>query len=301
MTSKVDFLGIGVQKAATTWLWSNLRRHPSIWLPPRKELHYFDRSSIYPSSNHLSSKYLGYRLIGRERHNKQFRHLLIRDLIKAIKTKTLENISWYLRYYLGTYDDNWYLSLFKYGNGKLKGEITPSYSMLNLVDVKHIKAILPELKIILILRNPIERAWSHVRFSFSQGRIKSIRDTDKIKQFIESRTQLLRSDYISMLHIWGSCFNKQKIYLGFYDDVVRNPQEMMFDIIKFLGIKRINGIYEKQKKVYVSPVVDIPPEIKYYLAKKYYPEIKILSNLIDGYPSVWLKETTKMLNFSKHI
>ena len=37
-----SFLGIGTARAGTTWLHANLRRHPEIWLPPLKELHYFD-------------------------------------------------------------------------------------------------------------------------------------------------------------------------------------------------------------------------------------------------------------------
>ena len=36
-----DFIGIGAQKAGTTWLYHNLRNHPQIWIP-RKEVHYFD-------------------------------------------------------------------------------------------------------------------------------------------------------------------------------------------------------------------------------------------------------------------
>ena len=38
-----DFLVIGAQRAGTTWLHRVLRQHPSLWLPPVKELHYFDR------------------------------------------------------------------------------------------------------------------------------------------------------------------------------------------------------------------------------------------------------------------
>ena len=38
-----DFLGIGAQKAGTTWLHTNLRPHPQIWMPPIKELHYLDK------------------------------------------------------------------------------------------------------------------------------------------------------------------------------------------------------------------------------------------------------------------
>ena len=37
-----DFLGIGAQKAGTTWLSHNLQLHPEVWMPPVKELHYFD-------------------------------------------------------------------------------------------------------------------------------------------------------------------------------------------------------------------------------------------------------------------
>ena len=37
-----DFLGIGAQKAGTTWLAANLRRHPDVFIPERKELHFFD-------------------------------------------------------------------------------------------------------------------------------------------------------------------------------------------------------------------------------------------------------------------
>ena len=73
MAQTVDFLGIGVQKAASSWLHENLRNHPEIWVPPRKELHYFDRLPEYPTPSYLASKNLIYRLFGQEQHNKQFR------------------------------------------------------------------------------------------------------------------------------------------------------------------------------------------------------------------------------------
>jgi hypothetical protein len=40
--SPPDFLIIGAQKSGTTWLDRNLRLHPDLWLPPEKELHFFD-------------------------------------------------------------------------------------------------------------------------------------------------------------------------------------------------------------------------------------------------------------------
>jgi len=38
-----QFLGIGAQKAGTTWLYQNLRRHPGLAFPGGKEMHFWDR------------------------------------------------------------------------------------------------------------------------------------------------------------------------------------------------------------------------------------------------------------------
>src|SRR2546423_15293863 len=43
MSSGPDFLCIGAQRAGTGWLYEQLRNHPDFWMPPMKELHYFDR------------------------------------------------------------------------------------------------------------------------------------------------------------------------------------------------------------------------------------------------------------------
>jgi hypothetical protein len=37
-----DFLCVGVHKGGTTWLYQQLDSHPDFWMPPLKELHYFD-------------------------------------------------------------------------------------------------------------------------------------------------------------------------------------------------------------------------------------------------------------------
>ncbi len=38
----LDFLGIGAQRAGTRWLYDQSQHHPDFWMPPIKELHYFD-------------------------------------------------------------------------------------------------------------------------------------------------------------------------------------------------------------------------------------------------------------------
>ena len=66
------FLGIGAHKAGTSWLYKQLCKHHEIWMPPVKELHFFDRSLRYPSPNNLATSSLIKRIFGsksRERKN----------------------------------------------------------------------------------------------------------------------------------------------------------------------------------------------------------------------------------------
>ena len=49
------FLCIGSQKAGTSWLFEQIRQHPDIWMPPIKELHYFDH--LYCEENRKWTKW----------------------------------------------------------------------------------------------------------------------------------------------------------------------------------------------------------------------------------------------------
>ena len=53
-----DFIGIGTQKAGTTWLYDMLAQNPSVWLPPLKELHYFDRQNSTPKQRANRSEHV---------------------------------------------------------------------------------------------------------------------------------------------------------------------------------------------------------------------------------------------------
>lgn len=51
----LHFLGIGAQKAGTTWLHAMLSQHPMLKLPPAKELHYWDKQFPQaPVQNYLN-------------------------------------------------------------------------------------------------------------------------------------------------------------------------------------------------------------------------------------------------------
>lgn len=289
----VDFLGIGVQKSASSWLWRLLKEHQDIWMPPSKELHYFDRKLEYPSPSFLASDKIEERLNGQETHNKIFRVNLKEKLVPLINSDDNAKKNWYLNYFMHShYNDEWYRSLFTQGQGKIKGEITPAYSILKREDIQHIYTLFPKLKVILILRDPIERAWSQTRFYITRNKFNVDSDLNEIKKFIDSDMQVARGDYLSILENWSSVFSKENLFIGFYDEVSHEKEEFIAKICKFLEIK--NSYVDKSnilnKKVNVSIKIEMPKEIENYLIEKYLDDIRYLSDLFGGYPSEWLKK-----------
>jgi len=292
MNTKIDFMGIGAARSGSTWLWSVLNQHPEIWMPPIKELHYFDRSIDYPSPSILADDRFINRIYGKEVHNAAFRVLFFRSLGKTILLpKKWGELGWKLRYFLGTYDDKWYFSLFDNKKNATKGEITPAYSILHEEDVKRIKAILPNLKVIYLIRNPYDRAWSAIRYRWSRGNL-NIDNLDEVMQKIEDPSQADRSDYLRTIQNWSSSFSSDQFQIYFFDEIIHQPKLLIEKIFTFLNLDSSIQIPNESlsAKVNASKDRQIPDSVKHYLAQKYYPEVEKLIPIVGGYSEGWLRK-----------
>jgi hypothetical protein len=145
-----DFLCIGAQRSGTTWLSWNLRSHPGIWIPPCKEVHYFSRSTQYPSPSHLSCKGVLQKFLGQSQEARTWRWLFFgyanKWIARAGPREKPQQLLWVLRYFFGRPSDSWYLSLFREGAGKIRGEVTPDYSLLDEKGVANVVRLLPQIR-----------------------------------------------------------------------------------------------------------------------------------------------------------
>jgi len=232
------FLGIGAQRAETSWISLNLQRHPDIYIPPIKEVHYFDRSFKYPSPN-LSANILT-RVFG----NNSWWRIQFKAFCKA---KSLKHKMWYSKYLFGRYNDKWYASLFNHGRGKICGEITPAYSILEPEDIYKIYELMPNLKIIYILRNPIERTWSAFkhRVSGRKRQLDSYPD-DEIKKLLSDQGSRLRGDYLRTLDNWQKVFPKKQFFIGFLDEIINNRAKKPKIYLERIYKERINASAKEQ-------------------------------------------------------
>jgi hypothetical protein len=275
---KPDFLGIGFQKSGTTWLFSQLRSHPEFWVPYRKEFHYFDRNPKYPSSNFIANKFFLPRLL-----NPAFRRQLKKDISLAVRQKDFLIANWSVNFYFRTINDDWYLSQFNKVQ-KLTGEFTPSYSILDIEDIQKIYKLLPQVKLIALIRDPIDRAWSAYRF-FNKGNSFT---NDQAISFFESPLQEKRNSYSQSIQNYKSVFPPESLFLGFYDSIIEQPETLINGVVKFIGAK--HDVHNKTKlyaRIKKSPEQEMPIEIYNYLKDKYFLEIKTLSESYSGYCNRW--------------
>jgi hypothetical protein len=282
-----DFLGIGAQKAGTTWLSHNLQLHPEIWMPSLKELHYFDEKMNEPPNllPRLREKLFGERVVDR-RWRRQVKNRIPRHLKRFSK----EDLLWDLRYYAGAPGDGWYASLFEPGKGRVVGEITPSYSMLDPEIVARVHERMPEARIIFLMRNPVERAWSQVVMRFGKagkGNIDAASEKQLRRNF-ESEGSQLRTNYGRTLENWGSFYPEEQIFVGFLEDIHFFPKELLGRVFGFLRVDPSFTPPGLDKKVHSRSGGRMPTSVAVYLARTYREEVKRLSERFGGYASFWL-------------
>jgi hypothetical protein len=266
-----DFICIGAPRSGTTWLFERLLEHPDFWLPPVKEVHYFDRSPHYPSPNTLAET----KLVSRLRQPIWLLNALS-GCAHALLTRGPRALRWQVRWFFSDYTDEWYLSLFE-GVVGITGEITPAYSILAPEDVARLHSLIPRAKIIYLLRNPVERSWS----SYRKERMRHgayLADKD-ILSFLASKAIANRSDYISTIDRYVEQFGHENVIVSTYDALRSEPSGMLTQIVALLGgrpelVERYCDLGSVNN---TAPSAVLPMGIKDALLEWYRPTIEELT------------------------
>ncbi|MFM1823636.1 MAG: hypothetical protein RI967_1902 [Planctomycetota bacterium] len=229
-----DFLGVGAQKAGTTWLAENLRTHPGIFLPARKELHYFDESF------HRS-------LASYARH-------------------------------------------FAPAGARVAGEITPAYAILDDERLDFIRRVMPGVRAIYLLRDPVERAWSGTVMELA-----TLRNVDPhaipTAHFVahaRSRQVLARSRHLDAIARWERTVRPGHLHLAFHEEIARDPAAMLAEVHRFLGVEpRGDAATVIRERVNAGPRLAMPDEVRDALVGELGDELRALADRFGGHAEEW--------------
>jgi Sulfotransferase family len=285
-----DFLVIGAQKAGTTWLHRNLQTHPQIWMPKEKELHYFDEKLNQEGG--FWARLRGDR-IADARWRRQFQSRFKR----FPKKLRWQDVAWDLRYFFKRPSDEWYASLFEQGKGKVTGEATPDYSVLDRDTIAHVYDLMPDAKIIFMMRSPIERPWSamDMRLRSYGSSFDEVRDRKLYRQF-GRRRMLLKTDYLRTLENWGSFYPAEQIFAGFLEDIRFFPEQMLGNLYRFLDVDASMASRGLRRKIHASSQSTMPTRFAVHLALACREDLERLAGRFGGYASFWLHCAEKLIN-----
>ena len=192
-----------------------------------------------------------------------------------------------VHYFDRNYDKglSWYENYFSHCDpDQLIGEKTANY-FVTPECASRIKRTLDNVKLIVILRNPIERAYSHYRNWVGSGKIDlqtSFRQCIKLYPEI-----LVIGNYYDHLKRYLEYFESEEILVIFFDDLVNFPHQEYKKILSFLDINDDYHLpevkkYNVSKKVYrLGGYVLSQRDLK--LIEKLLPKVLIsrLLNLIE--------------------
>lgn len=181
---------------------------------------------------------------------------------------------------------------------RMLGEATPIY-MYWKPALPRIRDYNPDMKLIVILRNPIARAYSHWNFErlarreflpFREALLAERSRMEKARPAqLRNESYIQRGLYASQLaELWRFFSREQTLVLRF-DDLKRGAEPLCAQIARFLDIRRFTPVYEvvSHARKYVSP---LSAEDRSYLAVIFEPEIRSLERLLGWDCSDWLAD-----------
>jgi hypothetical protein len=264
-----DFLIIGPQRTGTTWLHRNLLHHPNIFLPHTKELYFFNHLKI---ENVKEKTYTSDRL---EWYASQFSINLIKYYKKNLTLfksyRSLRNLDYNIK---------------RFFSPIAKGEATASYAAMPEELIKEIFVLNPSIKILLMIRNPVERAWSDAKLSLLKlpGRAFEDLDFKEFENFYSNEYIAHCGEYTTIIQNWEKYTKTNNFFIGIFDNISKDPMNLLNNIFHFLDLPYDVDLLRSDtitKKINPTTSQKMPEQHKTYLQDFFKEEIQKLNKQFD--------------------
>ncbi len=200
------------------------------------------------------------------------------------------------------FDLGWYADHFRPAGERIAGEASPSYAILPVEQIQAIRRLLPDLKLIFLMRDPIARAWSHAKhshryreanFKESTTEYNDVTDAQWEVNFFHDWT-LTSGDYLGQLKRWCSVFPHEQIYVGFYESIGTRPIELLRQVFAFLGVEPDVDLagFPISERILQGPKGELTPRLEAALHRLLYSRtIETVGYIQDRFnlvpPSEW--------------
>lgn len=247
-----------------------------------KELHFFDRGAD--------------RRIDRwRRHAPRFARAWRRRRTGGAQARSDAR---FYRRFLTSPSHSWaaYRSWFEEPEGRLCGEITPAYCALTEERIAEIRRRLPQLRILFMMRDPIDRAWSAVVKSLAReaGRAPADLSREDWEPKLRSSGLARRSDYLGILERWEGAFGAERVFVGFLEDLEDDPVGFLARLGDFLELKPSSGPRLPEGARNASGRERVPPEVELVLGPQFLEMNRALHERFGSHATRWYERTRRI-------
>lgn len=173
-----------------------------------------------------------------------------------------------------------------------EGEITPAYAFLASTTIEEIYRHQPDLKIIFIIRNPVERAWSSAKMALGRAEMKFCEASDAwfIDHF-NSKGSLLRGDYEACLRRWIEVYSAEQVLVLKFEDIKQTPDDVLSKCCHHIGINEFDtvqlGLMQTTQAVFSTSEQKLNYYLKRHLLDLYQNKISRLEDYLGIDLSAW--------------
>lgn len=262
---KPDFLGIGAQKAGTTWLSQMLGQHPDVWTPPFKEVQFFNHRFIEEHRKWLPWHFRR----GRQNIEKRWAargQEMPPDMVRYLDRITREPM----------FTNHWYKLVFAPApQGAKTIDVTPEYSTLPPEGVDFVAKFLPQAKFVYIIRHPVDRAISQLKMNLTRARRKPKTVEDWLAE-VEAPELMDRGDYMTYVPRWNAHFGPDRLLYLPFGVIARDPLGLLRRVESFLDLPA-HDYRDIGKKVFASDnALVVPDQARARLREKLEPQFGFL-------------------------
>lgn len=266
------FLSVGAMKAGTTFLFNVLSRHPDLYFTPEKELHYFAHTQnlsrqlqqplvtgsplsppgIQPGTV-LSHDFRRHRLsaVMRNRFSKIQDADVLRDIVK-----------WYAdRYLTDPIDEAWFDRVFDEAGDRWACDFSNYNALLSDEGWSAVRQHCGTLRVMYVLREPIDRLWSHMKFEYLPAGLRDQLvngDPSAVEAFLSSGSSA-HARYSEIIASLKHNLRPEELFIVRLEDIVSDLDGQLSKLSDFLGIQRVT--YKKvdpARKANSTEELDIP-------------------------------------------
>lgn len=276
----VVFLCVGAAKAGTSWLHAQLQAHPECHFRAIKELHYFDAVD------------------GKRLMKERDRHLAEQDRVRGwagdvptpVQSARLrDRAEWIEVLSRGAEDREAYLTYLHGGAGdaRVVGDVTPAYALLSQGRMKTMAEMAPDVRVLYMLRDPIERLWSHVRMIAARrddnGEVTARRAGNILKRVFRGEEDQIerRGDYARAMRKLQATFPAPRLMFGVFEEMVAGAIDRLAD---FLGIARFQT---DAAPVHVGQPLAMTIDQRQAAERFLRPQYKAVERVLGRVPESW--------------